>query len=393
MVIEVKASVFFGQNSSSDISVVKKEKFSEGANYSQEDSIKKWELRPFVRFEDNPVLGPDFNSLFNCPVSNMVVRWEGRAIVGGSAIVRKGKVHVLYDAEDLSMGFHLNSDGTPGTIRTGLATSNDGSHFKTNPTPVLYPMNDAFKAEEWPGGSQITRIVEGPDKTYYLYYAAFDGRHSRLFVATSKDLKKWTKLGNVFTKIHGEKYKDLWVKSPAIITSVIDNRLIATKLDGKYWMYWGESLAKGINMAWSENLIDWNMVENESGIPKVIIKERPDYFDNSNIEGGVSILTKDGIVLMYNTFRIRPEGNPDGKGRCSFSGMGQALFDPKDPSRLIDRCETPFLFAEKEYELVGSVNNVTFLTGLVYFNNKLYLYFNGGDRVVSVAEFDYDIRD
>lgn len=389
MVIEVKASFFTGQKTVSDLCATQKKEFAKGPIEAQNDSIKKWELRPFVRFENNPVLGPDFNSLFNCPVSNKVVRWEGRAIVGGSAVIRKGKVHVLYDAEDLSMGFHLNSDGTPGTIRTGLAISNDGIHFKTNPVPVLYPMDDAFKAEEWPGGSQITRIVEGPGKTYYLYYAAFDGRHSRLFVATSKDLKKWTKHGNVFTKIHGEKYKDLWVKSPAIITSETDNRLIAAKLDGKYWMYWGESLAKGMNMAWSENLIDWNMVENESGIPKVIIKERTDFFDNSNIEGGVSILTKDGIVLMYNTFRIRPEGNPDGKGRCSFSGMGQALFDPKDPTRLIDRCETPFLFAEKEYELGGSVNNVTFLTGLVYFNKKLFIYFNGGDRVVSVASLFY----
>lgn len=363
-------------------------------NGSQPDtvSVKKWELRPFVRFEDNPILGPDFNSQFLCPVTDKTVRWEGRAIVGASAVVRNNMVHLLYDAEDLSKGFQLNSDGTPGTIRTGLAVGEDGTHFKTSAKPVLYPKKDSLLSQEWPGGCQITRMVEGPDKTYFLYYAAYDGKVSRIFVATSRDLINWKKHGNIFSARHGKKYENLWAKSPAIVTAVQNGRLIATRMNGKYWMYWGESLAKGINISWSDNLIDWNMLEDEKGKPLIILKERPGYFDNSNIEGGVAMLTKNGIVLLYNSFRIRPEGNPDGKGRCSFSGMGQALFDPNEPTKLLDRCNNTFLYAEKEYEVNGSVNNVTFLTGMIYFKNKLFLYFNGGDRVVSAAHFNYNLK-
>jgi predicted GH43/DUF377 family glycosyl hydrolase len=40
---------------------------------------------------------------------------------------------------------------------------------------------------------------------------------------------------------------------------------------------------------------------------------------------------------------------------------------------------------EKEYELVGQVNKVTFSEGLSYFNNKWFLYYGTADSKIAVA--------
>ena len=64
---------------------------------------------------------------------------------------------------------------------------------------------------------------------------------------------------------------------------------------------------------------------------------------------------------------------------------GQALFDKNAPYKLLDRTEDYFMFPEKDYELVGEVNNVCFVEGLVFFKGQWFLYYGTGDSKIAVA--------
>ncbi len=203
--------------------------------------LKDWMIGPFVKQDDvNPILGPNFDPQFFCPVRRKFVRWESRAIIGGGAVVRNGRVYMVYNAEDSSEGFQRKTEASPGTMRMGLAVSEDGLRFTRRTEPVLYPDTDFMQKLEWPGGPQIPRLVEGPNRKYYLHYSPWDLRVSRIATATSTDLVHWTKHGNIFEKTHGGKYRDLWAKSGAVVCSIEKGRLVAARISGRYWMYWGE---------------------------------------------------------------------------------------------------------------------------------------------------------
>ena len=48
----------------------------------------------------NPVLGPIEESTFKCPVRRKEVNWEAKDVFNPAAVVKDGKVHLLYRAED-----------------------------------------------------------------------------------------------------------------------------------------------------------------------------------------------------------------------------------------------------------------------------------------------------
>jgi predicted GH43/DUF377 family glycosyl hydrolase len=206
-----------------------------------------WMLLPFNKQEEFfPVLKTDTSS-FYCPVTKRMIRWQDGYVFNPAAVVRNGKVYLLYRGEDTIGRFG-------GTSRIGIAESDDGVHFIKNPLPVLFPDDDAFLEFEKEGGCEDPRIVESEDGTYIMTYTAFNGTLGRLCIATSKDLYHWEKRGLAFGNTGNGIYKDLWSKSGAIICQLKDGKMIATKINGKYWMYWGET---DIFMAVSDNLLDW----------------------------------------------------------------------------------------------------------------------------------------
>jgi hypothetical protein len=48
---------------------------------------------------------------------------------------------------------------------------------------------------EWPGGCEDPRVVESPHGGFVATYTAFNGKVPTVFVATSDDLRRWTKHG------------------------------------------------------------------------------------------------------------------------------------------------------------------------------------------------------
>ena len=139
----------------------------------------------------DPILKPQPASVFQDPIQNKPVHWEALHTFNPAAVVRHGKVVVLYRAEDDSGAMAIGGH----TSRLGMAESEDGIHFTRMPEPVFYPADDAQKAREWPGGVEDPRIVEAPDGTYVLMYTQWNQKTYTIGVATSPDLVHWTKHG------------------------------------------------------------------------------------------------------------------------------------------------------------------------------------------------------
>jgi len=265
------------------------------------------------------------------------------------------------------------------TSRIGLAISDDGLHFKKEAEPVLYPDNDGMKQYEWPGGVEDPRIVESEDGNYILTYTAYDGKTARLCLASSRDLRTWEKHGLVL----GEgKYRDTWSKSGAIVSRLEDGKIVAARINGLYWMYFGDT---DLFMASSGDLIHWEVAENsESGKMISVLHPRPGYFDSRLVEPGPYALVRDqGILLIYNASNAANNNDP-GLPRFTYAA-GQALFDRERPYRLTGRTDSFFIFPDKPYELTGEVNNVCFVEGMVYFNYKWFLYYGTADSRIAAA--------
>ena len=109
---------------------------------------------------------------------------------------------------------------------------------------------------------KIQELWKMTNGTYYMTYTAYDGDKARLMIATSADLYHWTKHGHVFTNAYNGKYVNGWSKSGSIVCKYENGKAIAAKINGKYWMYWGDT---NIFLAFSDDLINWIPVENNDG--------------------------------------------------------------------------------------------------------------------------------
>lgn len=336
---------------------------------SKERLMEDWAFLPFEKVnEANPILASS-NGEFTCPILKQKIKWEEKDVFNPAAIVRNDTIFMLYRAED-KIGRHA------GTSRIGLAWSVDGIHFTRRPEPVLFPDEDFMKIYEWEGGIEDPRIVEREEGLYFLTYTAYDGKTARLCLASSNDLIHWTKHGPVLT----DRFIDSWSKSGAIVAKQNGDKIYAERINGKYWMYFGDT---DLFMATSEDMIHWQTVL-EDGKLKSVLKPRPGYFDSRLVESGpFALIEEHGILLLYNGMNLDEGGDPEiAKGAyCS----GQALFDLNDPTILINRLEKNFLRPDQPYEIQGQVNQVCFIEGMVPYKGNWYLYYGTADSKIGVA--------
>ncbi len=94
---------------------------------------KPWAMGPFVK-RDRPILEPNPQATFFCPVTQKPVHWEAQNVYNPAVVVRDGKVHLLYRADDTP-----RPEGWGRTCRIGLASSDDGLHFTRRPDRQNHP--------------------------------------------------------------------------------------------------------------------------------------------------------------------------------------------------------------------------------------------------------------
>lgn len=341
-----------------------------------------WVIGPFTRLaEGNPVMTPNADATFLDPLLKTPVHWESLSTFNPAAVVWHGKVVVLYRAEDdtgtMKIGGH--------TSRLGLAESKDGIHFKALAEPVFYAADDAQKEREWPGGVEDPRVVEAPDGGYVMTYTQWNEKTYTVGIATSHDLTHWEKHGPAFQEAWGGKYAHWKYKSAGIVTELHKGRLVAAKIHGQYWMYWGEG---AIHLATSADLIHWIPVEDSRGLPVALVESRPGHFDSGFPEvGAPPVLTGAGIVVIYNGKNAAGvEAGGDANLGPGAYAAGEALFDANNPALLLAQTDGPVLEPEQPYEKTGQyAAGTTFAEGLVWFKKKWFVYYGCADSRVAVA--------
>ncbi len=340
--------------------------------------IKSIEVNAFKKPAENPILRADAGFTFIDPIKKTVVQWQKADVFNPAAIVKDGKVYLLYRCEDnptLVLGGR--------TSRLGLAVSEDGIHFKKFSKPVLYPDKDAFSKYDFPGGCEDPRLAQTAEGNYVVAYTAWNNKIPRLSIAFSKDLFHWQKKGPAFAKAFGGKFKDIDSKSGAMITEYKNGKPVLAKINGRYWMYWGEHF---VNLAWSENLYDWYPLMNADSSLKAVARPRPKKFDSNLTEcGPPAIVTAAGIVLFFNG-RNATDADADSALPLGTYSVGQMIFDKQNPEKLISRSDSCFLKPSLSHELAGQyAAGTTFSEGLVLLKGRWFLYYGTADSFVGLA--------
>jgi len=288
------------------------------------------------RLTDAPVISPGGDG------------WQSAGTFNPAVIEASGKIVMLYRAQD-----------NQGTSRLGYADSADGVHFKRRDEPVLNPTQSYEKN----GGVEDPRLVQFGD-TYYLTYTGYNKTDAQLCLAISKDLIHWERKGVIIPANKGN-WNVKWTKSGAIVPE---------KIDGKYWMYFlgtsPDNKDQG-GLAYSQDLMHWTEATKTPVLPV-----RPGQFDSRVAEPGPApILTPNGIVLVYN-----------GADDKLVYRTGVAIFDRKNPRKLLWRSDRPILQPEKDWEKVGQVPNVVFVEGVVKRGERYLFYYGAADKYIGVAE-------
>jgi predicted GH43/DUF377 family glycosyl hydrolase len=352
------------------------------ASSQSNSELPAWAFGPFVRPAGvNPVISPDTTSRFDCPMRGEAVDWESNDTFNPAATIKDNKIYVLYRAEDKSgIGIGMR------TSRIGLANSRDGIAMQRRKKPVLFPAEDSQKEVEWRGGCEDPRVAVTEDGRYVMLYTQWNNKVPRIGVAISHDLVTWQKHGSIFKQAYNGRFYDMASKSASIITSRVKDKYVITRINGKYWIYWGEH---SVHAATSTDLINWEPVLDETGELKKLITTRPHFFDSDLTEcGPPAVMTPKGILLLYNG-KNRSDSLRDTLYTANSYCAGQVLFDAKDPTKMVSRLDKPFFVPEAAFEKSGQYPAGTvFVEGLVFHRKKWFLYYGCADSRVAVAIYD-----
>lgn len=249
-------------------------------------------------------------------------------------------------------------------------------------------------------GLEDPRIVK-IDNLYYLTYTAYDGYNARGALATSRDLKTFTK--------HG------LIAPPVRHSDFMSGNITGGRMSARYYRnqlyYYRESEPGHALMIWDKNVVFFprrikgklvffhcirpgiQMVSVDS--MKELTKEFWDkYFHRfhehifmdpvhehelSYIGSGCPpIETEYGWLMIYHGARESEAG-------IVYSACAAALLDLENPSRVITRLPYPLFEPEYSWEKKGEVNNMVFPTGTALFGDTLFIYYGAADEHIACA--------
>jgi predicted GH43/DUF377 family glycosyl hydrolase len=211
-------------------------------------------------------------------------------------------------------------------------------------------------------GIEDPRIVQIEGKYVMTYVSLSRKENISTSLAVSDDLNTWERKGIIF----GEQDKDV-----VIFPEKIKELYVAfDRPEGNF-----QFTPPHIWIAYSDDLLSWGNLKSIN----MFKKSDKDY---GRIGPGCPpVKTNEGWLLIYHTVR-----NEDDKFYV-YSGSA-ALFDLKDPSKLLSKSE-PIILPNQEYELeLYQKKRVVFPTGVVIDKNgkDLLIYSGGRDIITSVRK-------
>jgi predicted GH43/DUF377 family glycosyl hydrolase len=328
-----------------------------------------WAIGPFLKHRQNPVLGPAEHG------------WDsgrfGGGVHNGAVLRRDGQFYYIYRGEQpLPADFWTGQ--APGSTDMqeidyicdiGIATSIDGTTFtrRAEHSPLFRTGEDlAYSFEDV--------CVVQHEQTYYLYCNRWDWtdhdnpRTNGVFMATSRDLLTWDKVGLAFpdaTEIH---------RNACVLQNPANQ---AVPVDGRFVMYLNNGL-----VAYSDDLLHWR-------------SERVDRLWPGG-EGCFAVTDysarhPDAIVLFTG-----------GHHTGHFYAIGEVLLTKAEPQHAIDWLPRPVLAAEQRYPwedgrsaedpnlLVSPFRETIFFTGMTLHDRTWWLYYGGSEVYTCLALAEAD---
>jgi predicted GH43/DUF377 family glycosyl hydrolase len=224
-------------------------------------------------------------------------------------------------------------------------TSNDGLNFKkASKNSVL--INTQGEQENTTGID--TFRISSLDKSYVAFYKKHHAEKATLHIAQSKDAFSW---------------KTLPVELPFQETAMI---VPDYTYDDVRVAYYGDTEIKA---AFTTDLTQWQLHQ------ETLLSPRNAYFDKQPLEIGSVIVTDKGIVVIYFVRTQSRDGN--------HYAIGAAMFDKKDPTRLIWRSDKPLWQQHEEWN-----GKTVYPMGAVHFKESFILYFGIEGEGVHAVHFN-----
>ncbi|RKY07911.1 MAG: glycosidase [Planctomycetota bacterium] len=293
----------------------------------------------FKRYEGNPILTPHdwpypINSVFN-----------------PAAVRINGRILLLNRVEELCGFSHLT-----------CARSNDGlTDWVIDKEPTM-KADQNTKEEKW--GLEDPRIVWLEEqKQYAITYVSFSESGPVVSLAITKNFHTFARLGGLLPP------EDK------------DACLFPRRFNGRFALI-HRPIVRGEAHIWlslSPDLKHW-------GDHRILLKTRTAYWDGSRVGLACQpIELPEGWLMFYHGVRTT--------SASQLYRIGIALLDLEEPWRVLRRSEEWVLGPKEQYERIGDVNDVTFISGAVIMEatNQLYAYYGAADDKVAVAIADMDL--
>jgi predicted GH43/DUF377 family glycosyl hydrolase len=312
--------------------------------------------------------------------------FENGGVLNPGVISYDGLGHILYRAV---------RKGNFSSI--GYATLSATNKVKERlPYPVILPDNEYEKH-----GVEDPRIVK-IDDVFFITYTAYDGTNANGALATSMDLKTFTKHGIItpqfsykdfefhiacskglnekylrFYKLFKERIGNdtlekftVWDKDVIFFPRKINDKFaFLHRLYPSIQIVYFDKLEDLTKDFWREYLFNLN--------DHIILDTKHD-FESSYLGGGCPpIETPHGWLIIYHGVEDTHTGY--------VYHAGAALMDLNDPTKEIGRLSEPLFSPEYDWEREGYVNNVVFPTGTILSGDDLNIYYGAADTSIAVV--------
>ncbi|MFH1008119.1 MAG: hypothetical protein V1800_11580 [Candidatus Latescibacterota bacterium] len=321
--------------------------------------LPDWAIGPFEKYAGNPVLAPDPDG------------WDcghfGGGVHNGSVLKKDERLYYIYRGEfpipDEPRHEGRRKAGFDYLCDIGVATSDDGIHFKRLAGPAMGGTDD------WMFSFEDVNCVEHEGR-YYMFLNRWDWERFNdpsvcgIYLAVSDDLIHWEHKGLVFPKAKRIHRNGTVLQDP-------NNRAVRDA-HGRFVMYINDQL-----IAYSDDLSHWESKEMDAVWPG---GECAMAFANYHPTN------KDHLVLFTG-------GNHTGH----FYAKGEVLFSLKDPEHPIDWLPRPVMAADVKipyedgysakppHKPVSYWRDTVFICGMTLFKGKWYAYYGGSEYYTCLA--------
>jgi Predicted glycosylase len=311
--------------------------------------------------------------------------FENESVINPAVIVDGGDIHMFYRA-----------------VKTGNISSIGYCRLE-NPLKVVYRASKPILSPSLDSeshGIEDPRIVK-IDDTFYLTYTAYDGDNIVGALATSKDLKHFTRSGVITSQIsysqfvewlkndkhpHHDKYFRLYnqqqfATNTGKLLYIMDKDLVMfpSKINGKFFfLHRIRPDIQSLSINSIDDLTPAFWKDYYSNFNKHIFLKPHYNHESSYIGAGCPpIKVDEGWLMIYHSVYDTTEGY--------VYSVSVALLNKFNPSIEIARLPYPLLKPEKDYETKGVVNHVCFPTGAIIWDDRLYIYYGAADKCIACA--------